>query len=70
MYCFCLDPENTACLIGSACAVYLHKIWSADPQKFATCVALNPRTQRKFVWSIAQLQRLKLPSQSILTKGK
>ena len=64
------DPENEMCLTASACAVYLHKIWSVDPQLFTTTVGLNPRTQRKFVSAIMQMQMLKLPSQSILVKGK
>ena len=64
-----IGVTNENLLIGSASAIYLHKIWSADPQKFAAIVAHNPRTQRQFLSAIAQMQRLTVPSQYILTKG-
>ena len=57
-------------LVTSASSIYLHKLWSSDAQKFASTVAMNPRTQRKFVWSIAQMQRFHIPAQSMLFKGK
>lgn len=57
-------------LVTSASSIYLHKLWSSDAQKFARTVAMNPRTQRKFVWSIAQMQRFHIPVQSLLFKGK
>ena len=44
-------------------------MWSSEPNMFTNAVAQNARRQRKYVWSIAQLQLLKLPSPSILTKG-
>ena len=60
---------NDKCLTELSCAVYLHKMWSSEPNMFTNAVAQNARRQRKYVWSIAQLQLLKLPSPSILTKG-
>ena len=57
-------------LVTSASSIYLHKLWSSDAQKFASTVAMNPRTQRKFVWSIAQMQTFHIPAQSMLSKGK
>ena len=56
--------------MASVSSIYLHKQWSSDAQKFANTVALNPRTQRKYVWSIAQMQRFNIPPQSLLIKGK
>ena len=64
-----IDLSHDMLLMASGCSIYLHKLWSSDAQKFASTVASNPRTQRKFVWSIAQMQRFPIPSQSLLIKG-
>ena len=60
--------EDGLATIAKHCTVYLHKIWLVDPQLFAATLALNPRTQRKFVWAITQMQRHILSSDSSIAK--
>ena len=62
------DSEDGLATMANHCAIYLHKIWLVDPQLFAATLALNPRTQRKFVWAITQMLRYKLPSDSCIAK--